>query len=75
MDTRDEVKTISTRATAKKEKDEVEMMTTRATAMVSKDKMGMMAARATAKMSGQGEMLTFDSQEGSARRDAMGRMF
>ena len=51
------------------------MMTTRATAMVSKDKMGMMAARATAKMSGQGEMLTFDSQEGSARRDAMGRMF
>ena len=42
-------------------REEVEMITTRATAMVTKDKVGMMAVRAAAKMSGQGEMPTFDA--------------
>ena len=42
-------------------RDEVERIITRATAMVTKDKVGMMAVRAAAKMSGQGEMPTFEA--------------
>ena len=66
MDTRDEAKTISTRATAKMTKDEVEMITTRATARVTKDKVGIMATRTAAKMRGLGEMRTFAACLGGA---------
>ena len=61
---RHEVKAVPIWATAKEKQDKVEIMTTRATAMVSKDKMGMMANRAATKMSGQGEMPTFDDTGG-----------
>ena len=73
LDTRDEMKTISTQATAKMTKDEVEMITTRATARVTKDMVGIMATRTAAKMRGLGDMPTFDACPGGASQAGYNR--